>query len=99
MQMPSMPREKAPKESPKDDDFYREELYEYVFRPCALRDAARVKDSKRLHYAVDLVIAAFHTDSAEKSIAMVRGQPWSNRVISYYSLLHLCLMTPRKSSP
>ena len=95
MQMPSLPGKEAPQEVPKEDEFYRKELYEYVFRPCALRDAARVNDAKGLDYAVDIVIAAFHADSIEAFLPTLRGEPWTKRVLSYYSLLHVCLMTPR----
>ena len=95
MQMPSLPREEASQEAPKEDEFYRKELYEYVFRPCALRDAARVKNAKGLDYAVDIVIAAFHAESVEEFLPRVRGEPWTKRVLVYYSLLHVCLMTPR----
>ena len=97
MQMPRMPEKKASKEAPKEDEFYRRELYEYVFRPCALRDAARVKEAKNVDYAVDIVTAAFYTEMVEETIAMVRGQPWSMRVIAYYMQLHVCLMTPREN--
>ena len=96
MQMPSLPREEAPQEAQKEDGFYKKELYEYVFRPCALRDAARVRDAKGLDYAVDVVISAFHADSIDAFLPTVRGKSWTKRVLSYYSLLHVCLMTPRE---
>ena len=97
MQPPEMPKEEASKEAPREDEFYRRELYEYVFRPCALRDAARVKTAKGLDYAIDTVNAAFHTEMAENLIPKLRGQPWTTRVISYYTTLHICLMTPREN--
>ena len=96
VQPPGLPREAVIAEARREDEFYRKELHEYVFRPCALRDAARVKGAKGLDYAVDTVIAAFHVDTINRYLATVRVQPWPKRVLSYYSLLHLCLMTERK---
>ena len=95
MQMPKMPREKAPPEPEREDSFYMKEIYDYVFRPCALRDAMRIKGSKSVDDAVDMVISAFHVDQIESALETVRGQTWHERVILYYTLLHVCLMTQR----